>query len=347
MDSRSGRVLLAMSLAAVLTIALVATPSVAAGGVSTIEFVSGTDWRTKPSFAQNVCLNASAPVNCPPGATVYGHPAAGWQADLGPIPGATWIWAPSVDGRTMGADGAAFAFRKSINVPGQPTAGAVHVAVDDLARIVVNGSVVGEWGSVTDQQAAGIAQNSLASFDITPFLRQGKNAVVVWAFNGPSPFAGCTAPCTYAENPAGVVFGGSITYQTEDDAAPTTPELLTPIGNASIPQNNPDIGCPLHPTAGYGHRIVFDWTDSVAPAGIAGYEIIVEHVGSLFPLIDTTVGVSELTYTACGAFAADPNLDSWRWRVRAVDVLGSVSEWTDYGLFRFEPCRIDGIPCSA
>jgi uncharacterized delta-60 repeat protein len=210
------RFLLSTALAAALTVVVIPPPLVAAAGAGpgTITLVSGTEWRTKSGFAQHVCLNAFSPPSCPSGGTVYGHPAAGWQADLGAIPGAAWIWAPSIDGSTPGADGAAFAFRKTLNLPARPTAGMIHVAADDLARIVINGSAVGEWGSVTDQQAAGNAQNNLASFDIAPFLRKGKNVVVVIGHNGPASFAGCAAPCTYAENPAGVVFGGTITLPT-------------------------------------------------------------------------------------------------------------------------------------
>jgi hypothetical protein len=160
-----------------------------------------------------VCLNESSPPNCPSDATIYGHPAVGWQADLSPIPGATWIWAPSIDGSTEGADRAAFVFEKTILVPGTPTGGVIYVAVDDLARIFINGSLVGSWGSVTDPAVSILAQNNLTSFDITSFLQEGRNVIDVGGRNGPRSFAGCSDPCTYAQNPAGVVFGGLITYQ--------------------------------------------------------------------------------------------------------------------------------------
>ena len=154
------------------------------------------------------------------------------------------------------------------------------------------------------------------------------------------------------------VFAGGVGTDTcfagaEDDvraceitssAAVSTPELLTPINNEAIQQNNPNIGCPFHPTRGFGFQIVFDWTDSVADAGIAGYQVFAEHVGSPVPILDYFVTVSEFTYTPCNTFTNF--LDSWRWRVKAVDVSGNESAWTEFGLFTFEPCRIDGLSCN-
>jgi hypothetical protein len=141
-------------------------------------------------------------------------------------------------------------------------------------------------------------------------------------------------------------------YNTVDNSASapggvavSSPELLTPINNEAIQQNNPNIGCPFDPTRGFGYQIVFDWTDSVADAGIAGYQVFAEHVGSTVPLLDAFVTDSELTLTSCNAFVSDENVDSWRWRVKAVDVLGNESAWTEFGLFHFEPCRIDGVNC--
>jgi hypothetical protein len=51
----------------------------------------------------------------------------------------------------------------------------------------------------------------LKRFDLAPFLVNGINVLTVRAKNGPASFAGCSASCAYAQNPAGVVFGGAIT----------------------------------------------------------------------------------------------------------------------------------------
>jgi len=153
-----------------------------------------------------VCLNRTSPPNCPAGATIYGYEHAAWQADLSPIPGATWIWAPGITGRTKHASGASFRFRRRITIRGSIVRGTAFVAADDLARFKINGTWVGRWGSVSNFSKAARANATLKSFDITPFLRRGVNRLSVWAKNGPNRFAGCS-PCSYAENPAGVAFG--------------------------------------------------------------------------------------------------------------------------------------------
>ncbi|MFQ5814487.1 MAG: hypothetical protein ACE5I2_15015 [Anaerolineae bacterium] len=130
--------------------------------------------------------------------------------------------------------------------------------------------------------------------------------------------------------------------------APTVPDLLTPIDNTSIKQNDPDIGCPPDLTRGFGYRIPFDWTDSFSSADIAGYEIVVEKESTQFPLVDEFVTDSELTFSRCNVFITDQNLDGWQWRVRAKDKLENFSEWTPFGKFRFGQCRISLLlPCSA
>ena len=212
---------LALFVSALVTLALGGGPSgVHAAVVSsrdvTVQFSSGPTWLSMGlGHAQNVCLNESSPPNCPVGATLYGYGGSGWLADLSSIPGATWIWVPYITGAVAPAESSEFLFAKSFSIPGTPTAGTVSVAVDDLAIITVNGTVLGEWGSITDRDKASIAANNLKSFDITPYLVSGVNVVKIQGFNGPIWFAGnCPGHCTYALNPAGVVFGGSITYST-------------------------------------------------------------------------------------------------------------------------------------
>ena len=40
--------------------------------------------------------------------------------------------------------------------------------------------------------------------------------VTIEAQNGPAYFSGLCSTCTYALNPAGVVFGGTLTYTSEE-----------------------------------------------------------------------------------------------------------------------------------
>ena len=163
--------------------------------------------------AQNVCLNEFSPLDCPDGATVYGHGGSGWLADLSPIPGATWIWVPYIAGDVSPAESSVFIVAGSFSIPGTPTGGTLSIAVDDMAVVFVNGSLVGRWGSVTEVGKASVADDILKSFDIGPNLVSGLNTLTIKIFNGPAAFAGCAGHCTYTQNPAGVVFGGSISYE--------------------------------------------------------------------------------------------------------------------------------------
>jgi hypothetical protein len=198
----------------------------AAGAATTVPFASGTDWSTftadpgstpflqTPNVlgpAQLVCMSAMAPPSCPSGATIYNSPFFGWTADLTAIPGAHWIWRPGIDGTSTPADLADYFFSKTIILDGAPTGGTISVAVDDYASVRVNQQVVGTLGSIVDASLAG-KHTSLTAYDISGYLRPGRNVVTVEAQNGPWYFSGLCNPCSYALNPAGVVFGGSMTF---------------------------------------------------------------------------------------------------------------------------------------
>jgi hypothetical protein len=216
--------------ARVLTVAALAALSVVAPftGVAHADytvktkFASNTGWgvynadpatggATLLGAAELVCLNASAPAPCPSGAIQYGYPGAGWSADLSSISGASWIWAPGVTGSTAPAELQQFYFSKTFSLRGEPDAGYIALAADDFAEVRVNGSIVGSTGSLTNPTTASSSQQALTRFDLTPFLVQGTNVVTVRAQNGPGWFAACTG-CTYRQNPAGVVFGGGLTF---------------------------------------------------------------------------------------------------------------------------------------
>jgi hypothetical protein len=174
--------------------------------VTKIEFTSGPSWEVSDATgaalgsAQNVCLNSSWPSNCPAGATLYGWGGGGWGANLSSIPGATWIWAPGITGSSSPAYPASYSFSKSFDLGGEVTEGFISVAVDDQAEVFINGSSVGIASS----------QSALATFDIMPFLNSGTNVITVMAENG--NFGCGSGP--YQCNPAGVVFGGSITFDS-------------------------------------------------------------------------------------------------------------------------------------
>ena len=88
--------------------------------------------------------------------------------------------------------------------------GTVKLAADDYAEVWINNTFVGSVGSVVTPMNA---HANLVSFDISSGLVVGSNGIRVNAQNGPVTFGGfCGLTCTYAQNPAGTVFGGSITY---------------------------------------------------------------------------------------------------------------------------------------
>jgi len=226
---------------------IVVALAAAFGGIAladTIPFSSDATWdvfQNDPAVppavllgkAELVCLNAGAPVPCPSGAVLYGKAVPGWTANLTTIPGAAWIWAPGVTGATAPADMAQFFFAKTITLPGVPSGGTIAVAADDLAEVLINGHAAGTVGSITDGAAAAQAASTLTTFDIGPFLVPGDNLVVVRGQNGPASFAGCAGACTYAQNPAGVVFGGALTVGPPNlppdcQRAIATPDSLWP-----------------------------------------------------------------------------------------------------------------------
>jgi Thrombospondin type 3 repeat len=159
-----------------------------------------------------------------------------------PIPGAAWIWAPGVTGTTSPAELAQFFFSKTFTLAAAPTTATFLVAADNFAEVRVNGTVVGTTGSTTDFDAGLASQQRLKSFDIAPQLTAGTNTITIRAQNA-TGFGSCS-PCTYQENPAGVIFGGAITAGATVrlasdpswqvfDTDPATPGA-TPFGSAQM-----------------------------------------------------------------------------------------------------------------
>lgn len=186
------------ALALSMCLSILAVVRVCAG---TIEFVSDGTWTVS---SMNADGSRGATIG---GAECYGHPAPGGLPST-----ACPIWLSGFTSSTL-SDLVGGYFTKTIFVPGLPTAGNVRVAVDDFAEVRVNGIVVGITGSISDLGAAGAAQAGLRDFDLTPYLVTGNNEIAFRAQNGPYWFsgAGCN-PCGFGNNPCGLFFGGSITY---------------------------------------------------------------------------------------------------------------------------------------
>jgi len=191
-------------------------------GSCTVRFASGAEWTVYDGDpaqspaphalgpAQAVCLNAGSPPSCPSGAVVYGFAGSAWGQDLLIVPDAVWIWGPGVTGADQ-ADLKKFFFAQTFNLGKMPS-GRITISADDAAEVRVNGVAVDTVGSVTDKSEAAISHSTLTTFDLAPRLTPGPNTITIAAQNGPAFYASCPTSCTYSSNPAGVVFGGSLTY---------------------------------------------------------------------------------------------------------------------------------------
>jgi len=122
----------------------------------------------------------------------------------------------------------------------------------------------------------------------------------------------------------------------------SVPELISPINNAIIEQNNPDTGCPFDPDRGFGYKIFYDWTDSTSPNGIEIYAL--NFINDLKTSINRITTSSEFTEIQCNTFIGEGAI--WDWRVRAFDNLDFQSQDSETRLFEFGPCLLeDGSPC--
>lgn len=149
--------------------------------------------------AQNVCLNQTAPSNCPTGATQYGFAGSGWNATLSSIPGATWIWAPGITGATFPAGNAEFIFQREFYLCAAPRGGTISIAADDFAEVFLNGALVNTSASQSALKTINLPSASLV---------QGLNIIQVRVKNGPNHPVGCPSG-RYQCNPAGMVLGAS------------------------------------------------------------------------------------------------------------------------------------------
>jgi hypothetical protein len=162
--------------------------------------------------AREVCTNDQVPVNCPSGALLYGGSATeGWTANAG-LSNAYWIWLANVN-PTQPASNTVAGFTKTFSLGDHPV-GDIVVGADDYAAVFVNGVFMGSVGSTTDEQLAYVAQMTGQTIDITSALRSGQNTITVVGHNGPDSFVSSCLDedCSYAQNTAGVVFAGTLSW---------------------------------------------------------------------------------------------------------------------------------------
>ncbi len=163
-----------------------------------------------------VCARPNVPTNCPVGMNglvIYADGGgSGWGASSY-LPDAFWIWRAGVVPSDF-ADLQVIVFNKTFMLGNDPT-GSIQVAADDFAAVFANGLLVGSVGSVSNVAVAAAAQNMPSMFAFSSSLHPGANTISVVGQNGPASFAvGCSAGrCPYAQNPAAVLFEGSLTWR--------------------------------------------------------------------------------------------------------------------------------------
>ncbi len=91
-----------------------------------------------------------------------------------------WIWSP--DHAPQDVPQVSCYFRKTIHLPG-PHRGTIRIAADDVYRVYVNGTLIGE----------GASSRQLTSHDLTAELRDGKNVIAVKVDNRNGQTAGLAA----------------------------------------------------------------------------------------------------------------------------------------------------------
>jgi hypothetical protein len=123
------------------------------------------------------------------------------------------MWAPGITGASSPAEDQEYFFSRKVSITGTPVSGTIWIACDDFAEVMVNSSVAGTCGSVTNQASSGAGQAALQAINISPYLHHGVNDITIRARNGPAAWASCAGPhCKYLEQPAGVVFCGEICH---------------------------------------------------------------------------------------------------------------------------------------
>ncbi len=163
--------------------------------------------------AQRVCANATDTTQCPEGAVYYSVGGHGWSGRIDACEGnARWIWAPGITGASAPAELAEYYFVNHVSLSSRPASAKIHLAVDDQAEVIINGTSIGTLGSTTDINVAWASQINPTALDITSALTTGPNTITIRAANGAGAFGNC-ANCTYEQNPAGVVFCVDIWYK--------------------------------------------------------------------------------------------------------------------------------------
>lgn len=116
---------------------------------------------------------------------------------------------------------------------------------------------------------------------------------------------------------------------TAPTAVSTIPELLSPRDGAVL-----DNGCASRAD---GITWEFDWSD--VPHA-ARYHLLVQHLGSSLPVIDTFTASSSYQHAATGAYIIESNRFDWQWKVEA-EVDNAFRGYSPAAAFSVEPLSAD------
>ena len=106
-----------------------------------------------------------------------------------------------------------------------------------------------------------------------------------------------------------------------EESFETAPQLVDPVAEALLPQ--PGIG-----------EWWFDWDDV---PNAQGYEIVILGPSASFPAIRARSNTSEFRSVRSTGYIADPNLNGWSWRVRALYQNGKWGPWSGIRRFNVAP----------
>jgi len=197
--------------AALVVLCASARPALTFGGDASITFGSDESWTAYAALPDGTMGAPLGDALCV--CLANGGCPCCWTGNTGAIPGACWVWKPGTTSATSPVNLEIMYLSKTITIPGFPDAGQAYFAADDFAELRVNGTIARTIGSVTDYGSAAGAQAQLTQVDVTPYLLPGANQILVRVQNGPGGFTGHPCdPCSWGENPTGVILGGTISY---------------------------------------------------------------------------------------------------------------------------------------
>lgn len=231
-------ILLALSLALILPLGLTLSPGT--------PVLAATENITVVSDTSTLVINgnvsgASYPDNAVLAWQPYDPSNNYWDTTITgyTFPGsARWIWESYRVVHPVNGD--IVDFKKSFSIPGKPTAGNLYITCDNGYELRVNGTLVGsaqlagDWrmSNLTESFVSTYGWQSVESWDITSYLVSGANYITIATANEYFGSLDGQGNGTIDNNPAGLIFEASITYENVPPTLPAddTPPPTTAVG---------------------------------------------------------------------------------------------------------------------